>query len=93
MPPSMYKSPCYTLYLFHLQFFFRVLFFVTGSLLLPRCKKVPKSSVHTILNVHIVDNICAVLNFWKQASVQEKWASQFIHMQTPVTKRISNPIR
>lgn len=51
-------------------------------------------SVHVLpnRNVHIVDNICIVLNFWKQASVQEKWVSQFIHMQTLVTKRIANPI-
>uniref|UniRef100_A0A8R7U7P5 Uncharacterized protein n=1 Tax=Triticum urartu TaxID=4572 RepID=A0A8R7U7P5_TRIUA len=33
-------------------------------------QKVPKSSVRTILNVRIVDNVCIVLNFWKQASVQ-----------------------
>ena len=32
---------------------------------------VPKSLVQTILIVHIIDNICVVLNLWKQ----EKWAS------------------
>ena len=38
--------------------------------------KSAKSSVQTILNVHIVGNICIVLNFWKQASVQRRFSTR-----------------
>ncbi|XP_073362043.1 uncharacterized protein [Aegilops tauschii subsp. strangulata] len=38
--------------------------------------KSSKSSVQTILDVHIVDNICIVLNFWKQASVQRRFSTR-----------------